>query len=50
MNPSPPPVISGAVQNKGSSTGAQNLEADNVQNEQETSSPGEDGKKDSNQA
>ncbi|XP_050895983.1 uncharacterized protein LOC127102686 [Lathyrus oleraceus] len=50
MNPSPPPIISGAVQNKGSSTGAQNLEADNSQNEQETSSPSEDGKKDSKQA
>ncbi|XP_050889954.1 uncharacterized protein LOC127095286 [Lathyrus oleraceus] len=50
MNPSPPPTISGAIQNKGSSTGAQNLEADNVQNEQETSSPGEDGKKDLKQA
>ncbi|XP_050915914.1 uncharacterized protein LOC127131010 [Lathyrus oleraceus] len=46
MNPSPPPTISGAVQNKGSSTGAQNLEEDNAQNEQETSSPGEDGKRD----
>lgn len=50
MNPSPPPTISGAIQNKGSPTGAQNLEANNVQNEQETSSPGEDGKKDSKQA
>ncbi|XP_050920442.1 uncharacterized protein LOC127138080 [Lathyrus oleraceus] len=50
MNPSPPLTISGVVQNKGSSTGAQNLEEDNVQNEQETSSPGEDGKKDSKQA
>ncbi|XP_050908708.1 uncharacterized protein LOC127122412 [Lathyrus oleraceus] len=49
MNPFPPPTISGAVQNKGSLTGAQNLEADNVQNEQETSSPSEDGKKDSKQ-
>ncbi|XP_050909598.1 uncharacterized protein LOC127123422 [Lathyrus oleraceus] len=47
MNPSPPPKISGAVQNKGSSTRAQNLEADNAQNEEETSSPGEDGKRDS---
>ncbi|XP_050888840.1 protein bfr2-like [Lathyrus oleraceus] len=47
MNPSPPLTISGVVQNKGSSTGAQNLEADNAQNEQETSSPGEDGKEDS---
>ncbi|XP_050890307.1 protein bfr2-like [Lathyrus oleraceus] len=47
MNPSPPPTISGVVQNKGSSTGAQNLEADNAQNEQETSSPGENGKRDS---
>ncbi|XP_050895421.1 uncharacterized protein LOC127102048 [Lathyrus oleraceus] len=42
MNPSPPSTISSVVQNKGSSTGAQNLEADNVQNEQETSSPSED--------
>ncbi|XP_050914603.1 uncharacterized protein LOC127129465 [Lathyrus oleraceus] len=47
MIPSPLSTISGAVQNKGSSTGAQNLEADNAHNEQETSSPGEDGKRDS---
>lgn len=50
MSPSPPPTISGVVQNKGSSPGAQNIEADNVQNKQETSSPGEDGKKYSKQA
>ncbi|XP_050891054.1 nucleolin 1-like [Lathyrus oleraceus] len=47
MNPSPPPTASGAIQNKGSSTGAHNLEEDNAQNEEETSSPGEDGKRDS---
>ncbi|XP_050908092.1 uncharacterized protein LOC127121685 [Lathyrus oleraceus] len=47
MNPSPPSTVSGAIQNKGSSTGAHNLEEDNAQNEEETSSPGEDGKRDS---
>ncbi|XP_050889038.1 uncharacterized protein LOC127094222 [Lathyrus oleraceus] len=47
MNPSPPPTVSGAIRNKGSSTGAHNLEEDNTQNEEETSSPVEDGKRDS---
>ncbi|XP_050876858.1 uncharacterized protein LOC127080587 [Lathyrus oleraceus] len=47
MNPSPPLIVSGAIQNKGSSTGAQNLEEDNAQNKEETSSPGEGGKRDS---
>ncbi|XP_050877784.1 uncharacterized protein LOC127081582 [Lathyrus oleraceus] len=47
MNPSPHPTVSGAIQNKGSSTGAHNIEEDNTQNEEETSSPGEDGKRDS---
>lgn len=47
MNPSPPPTVSGAIRNKGSSTGAHNLKEDNTQIEEETSSPGEDGKRDS---
>ncbi|KAI5401273.1 hypothetical protein KIW84_065937 [Lathyrus oleraceus] len=47
MNPSPSPTVSSAIQNKGSSTGAHNLEEDNAQNEEGTSSPGEDGKRDS---
>ena len=40
--PSPPPSSSGAIQNKGSSTGVHQPEAGDVQVEQETSSPGED--------
>jgi hypothetical protein len=47
MNPSPPPTVSGAIRNKGSSTGAHILGEDNAQNEEETSSLGEDGKRDS---
>ncbi|XP_050878768.1 uncharacterized protein LOC127082579 [Lathyrus oleraceus] len=47
MNPSPPPTVSGAIRNKGFSTRAHNLKEDNAQNEEETSSPGEDGKRDS---
>ncbi|XP_058784486.1 uncharacterized protein LOC131659291 [Vicia villosa] len=40
--PSPPPTSSGAIQNKGSSTGVHQLEAGDVQVEHETSSPDED--------